>query len=265
MGTSTGDNSLLLRRVTRHVKDQNWFAVGLDFLIVVIGVFIGLQAANWNEARTDALREKEILADLLEDLQADQGSLSSSLQLATLGIDAGNMLLMGAGFEPVQSVSFPGQSSAFISNVIEVELPSQPTEAIRGELWKHATIRLYPSHNDATIESLIAAGNSSIIKNESLVQDLLRYRTAWTGVEAAQVNTFRPFRDRVIFAGQEHGFSPLTPVELETVADALSTDPALRGALRTMVEYTIAQQGFYDRMQQQSEALATRVEAELEQ
>ncbi len=39
-----------LRRVTEHVKAQNWFAVGLDFVIVVVGVFIGIQVANWNEA-----------------------------------------------------------------------------------------------------------------------------------------------------------------------------------------------------------------------
>lgn len=31
---------MLLRRITQHVKDQNWFAVGLDFLIVVVSVFI---------------------------------------------------------------------------------------------------------------------------------------------------------------------------------------------------------------------------------
>jgi len=38
---------MILRRLTKHVKDQNWFAVGLDFLIVVFGVFIGLQVQNW--------------------------------------------------------------------------------------------------------------------------------------------------------------------------------------------------------------------------
>jgi hypothetical protein len=27
----------------KHVQDQNWFAVGIDFLIVVTGVFIGIQ------------------------------------------------------------------------------------------------------------------------------------------------------------------------------------------------------------------------------
>lgn len=42
---------MLLRRITNHVKEQNWFAVGIDFVIVVIGVFIGIQVANWNDAR----------------------------------------------------------------------------------------------------------------------------------------------------------------------------------------------------------------------
>lgn len=30
-------------------KTQNWFAVGLDFVIVVFGVVIGIQVANWND------------------------------------------------------------------------------------------------------------------------------------------------------------------------------------------------------------------------
>lgn len=37
---------MLLRSVTRYVKDQNWFDVFIDFMIVVIGVFIGIQVAN---------------------------------------------------------------------------------------------------------------------------------------------------------------------------------------------------------------------------
>ena len=44
---------MILRRITEHVKTQNWFAVGIDFCIVVIGVFIGIQVANWNEAQAD--------------------------------------------------------------------------------------------------------------------------------------------------------------------------------------------------------------------
>jgi hypothetical protein len=34
---------MLLRRVIEHVREQNWLAVFIDFLIVVVGVFIGIQ------------------------------------------------------------------------------------------------------------------------------------------------------------------------------------------------------------------------------
>jgi len=44
---------MLLRRVTNHVQNQNWFAVFIDFIIVVIGVFIGIQVANWSAIQND--------------------------------------------------------------------------------------------------------------------------------------------------------------------------------------------------------------------
>ncbi len=58
---------MLLRRITQHVKDQNWFAVFIDFLIVVVGVFIGIQVANWNEERAERALEKEYLERIYFD------------------------------------------------------------------------------------------------------------------------------------------------------------------------------------------------------
>jgi hypothetical protein len=40
---------MILRRVIAHFKKQEWTAIALDFLIVVAGVFVGLQVSNWNE------------------------------------------------------------------------------------------------------------------------------------------------------------------------------------------------------------------------
>lgn len=42
---------MLLRRITKHVKAQNWFAVGIDFVIVVIGVGVALAAGEWVNTR----------------------------------------------------------------------------------------------------------------------------------------------------------------------------------------------------------------------
>jgi hypothetical protein len=47
---------LLLRRLTAHVNAQDWTAVAIDFAIVVIGVFVGIQVSNWNEARATSRR-----------------------------------------------------------------------------------------------------------------------------------------------------------------------------------------------------------------
>ena len=46
-----GGGIMLLRSITKHVSDQNWVAVALDFFIVVAGVYIGIQLGNWNDAR----------------------------------------------------------------------------------------------------------------------------------------------------------------------------------------------------------------------
>jgi len=63
---------MILRSVTQHVKDQNWFAVGIDFFIVVIGVFIGLQVSNWNDTRSDARAERALLERLHEEVTEAQ-------------------------------------------------------------------------------------------------------------------------------------------------------------------------------------------------
>ncbi|HKJ75194.1 MAG TPA: hypothetical protein VKA19_13855 [Alphaproteobacteria bacterium] len=59
---------MILSRVIHHVKNQQWTAVFLDFVIVVLGVVIGIQVSNWNQARADDRRTKAILAAISADL-----------------------------------------------------------------------------------------------------------------------------------------------------------------------------------------------------
>jgi hypothetical protein len=62
---------MILRSVMRHVREQNWTAVGIDFCIVVIGVFVGIQVANWNEALADARLGRAYAVRLTADLERD--------------------------------------------------------------------------------------------------------------------------------------------------------------------------------------------------
>ena len=60
---------MILRRITQHVKEQNWFAVGLDFLIVVIGVGAAMLGQQWisnGQQRADMrVAEVAVQSDLL--------------------------------------------------------------------------------------------------------------------------------------------------------------------------------------------------------
>ncbi len=44
---------MILRRVIKHVRNQEWTAVFLDFLIVVMGIFVGLQVTSWSASRAE--------------------------------------------------------------------------------------------------------------------------------------------------------------------------------------------------------------------
>ena len=60
---------MILRRFTKHFTDQNWFAVGLDVLVVISGIFLGMQVTDWNENRKDNAEIVTIISHLLTDAE----------------------------------------------------------------------------------------------------------------------------------------------------------------------------------------------------
>jgi hypothetical protein len=85
---------MILRQVREHVTRHNWFAVAVDFLIVVVGVFLGIQASNWNQARVERSQAHEYRAMLQNDLDENLANLATRKRyytwvrkeaLATLG------------------------------------------------------------------------------------------------------------------------------------------------------------------------------------
>ena len=55
---------MFLRRIAENLRTQNWMAIGLDLLIVVIGVFVGTQVSNWNQERIQKRETAQLLVEL---------------------------------------------------------------------------------------------------------------------------------------------------------------------------------------------------------
>ncbi len=147
---------MLLRRVIEHFRKQEWTAIAIDFVIVVVGVFIGLQVANWNEARAGQARAQSYLERVRGDLDADIVSYADRLSFWSTVADYGRS---GVGYAEGQRT---GQSQWEM--LLAYYQASQVAE--------FSTI-------DTTWRELTAAGELDLISNLPLRNALsLYYATA---------------------------------------------------------------------------------------
>jgi len=70
---------MVVSRIRKHVATHNWFAVGVDFLIVVVGVFIATQADNWNETRSKLAHASESRREIIDDLKGNETDFASRI------------------------------------------------------------------------------------------------------------------------------------------------------------------------------------------
>ena len=71
---------MILRRIKSHIEKENWFAVFIDFIIVVVGVFIGLQVANWNDARAERGQALDLMERMVSEAITTRGELEDYIE-----------------------------------------------------------------------------------------------------------------------------------------------------------------------------------------
>ena len=59
---------MIFRRLAGALASQDWLVVSIEVMVVVVGIFIGLQVDDWNEARKDRNDEQDFMIRLHEDV-----------------------------------------------------------------------------------------------------------------------------------------------------------------------------------------------------
>jgi len=62
---------MIIKRLAENIKKQDWFVVTIEIMIVVIGIFIGLQVDDWNKARLDDAKSERYTDQLIVDLHEE--------------------------------------------------------------------------------------------------------------------------------------------------------------------------------------------------
>ncbi len=64
---------MILRRLSQSIKEQNWTAIWIEFILLVAGVFLGIQVSNWNAARIERTKQAMVLDAFRVDIRDYSG------------------------------------------------------------------------------------------------------------------------------------------------------------------------------------------------
>jgi hypothetical protein len=153
---------MILRRLTQQIKDQNWFAVVLDFFIVVVGVgvaLMGQQALSDRQARVDYNRA---LLDLRGSI--DQMYYTSKERIALAQCRKARYLELGKQLM-LTDTPWPGMPREYELGDVETVFPRvtrSPQRLWTSMLWNaelaKGTFDLMDEDNRAALARTFASG-----------------------------------------------------------------------------------------------------------
>jgi hypothetical protein len=244
---------MLLRRVIEHVREQNWTAIGIDFVIVVIGVFVGIQVANWNDDRKSRHQEAELIARLQRDFEAIDSRLTENLGKWQQNLTSANQLL--ADMEALRREGrWPREKSPMLFDLNNIT--SQRTAAPRA----------------TTYVEMLSAAQLGVVRDVRLRDALRDYDTR--ALTAATLNAnlqqrVEPFRSAVIAhlqfdAGLTIEYLLATAPQRGVLRadyfkdvdlDSLASDPSMRTGLTILASTFLDQQAVTRRHQDDARAV----------
>ena len=82
----------MLRGFRTHVARHDWFAVGVDLVVVIVGVLVALEFGGWVDARKERALEQVYLERLKEDFAIELARIGDARRYAQSRIEAANLL-----------------------------------------------------------------------------------------------------------------------------------------------------------------------------
>lgn len=214
---------MILQRMASAIRRQDWFVVMLEVMIVVVGIFIGLQVDDWNEERKERAQRIIYLERLQDDLTRDLRFLGFVSDIAK---------------ERLEEIEYLEKISK------TPEIAGDDPELFFKSLVDAGQYR-YFTLTPFTFDELKSSGRLNILDNMVLQQDLLRFygsvssQTQYTDQMTSIVTEYRKLKGSLLniqqakaidpfkFEGFDFGEWNMTKEEALSVADKYASNQAL--------------------------------------
>jgi len=238
---------MITRRISQPINKQNWSGALIELLIVVIGIFLGLQASSWYEGRVEADLEMEILDRLNVDFRDIRVEIEGAIEVHQKIIDGLDKLRVA-----LDSGTIAESNKAAVLYSLGGVLN---TDTGGGE--------------SATYQEILASGRVRLLHNNDLVSALSEYQERFDNsgrlfseFRQMQLQYEKDFHQHIHFdrprAVGSLGFQPsaVSGFDLETMRQ----DSDFRLALSRLTTFQIYFQIWHWRTQQAAVAVLTELE-----
>lgn len=203
---------MILSRLSRHLREQNWVAVIIEFVIVVLGVAVGFQLTERYDRAQRAMAEAEYLEGIATDYRIYQNLLLCRIDLETEIMQGLSHLISVTEGDALNEAQL--ESVILALNMSHISQPGLPVEGntsalVAGDLV--ATI------SDEDLRGLILAAQSISTSTTTSMQQVQDF---FLTIERFDVATRRDFD-----AGS--GYYIASSVDVET----LRAHPDIRNIL----------------------------------
>lgn len=246
---------MILRRLAQSLKEQNWTAICIEFVLLVVGVFLGIQVANWNTARIERMQEATYLSRLAEDVRSDIVEIDEINRVSTQRMSALDYLLRNATGKALPT--------GFDSARGRIEINSVPPYAeddpntIGIALFILTTL----DGNRLAYETMINNDGIGVIHDDTLVRAIQSYYASVDKVlifeDALEVS-----RVKLVDAQQRAGLSPVDVMPAAELTKFFAEDNRLLAAAKNYWLYTNRHLKLMSDLRRDADALAQRIENE---
>lgn len=161
-------------RLSEHLQRQDWVAVAIDFLILVVGVFLGIQASNWNDDRKDRGLANAYLDRIKSDLTYDLQGLQARELYWRASAEAGEKALQFAEGGRLDRDQWRTLLDFFNA----------------GQIWNWA-----PS--DGTYREMLSSGRMDLFSDAGLKSQLSAYYVGRQTQAQALLDTLPAYREEI--------------------------------------------------------------------
>jgi hypothetical protein len=248
---------MILRRVIAHFRKQEWTAIAIDFVIVVVGVFIGMQVSNWNAARADRAIAARHLTEIAEDLRS---------HLALHDVLYGSALARIAAVDYVYDKAFSRKLPRELTLSVEVytapEVTPLPADRLDNLMGAINLVRIKVGSRSG-YESLISSGHLGLIENKDLARSMQLYYGSYDNFLDTGNAIFRAFRTDGAAIYQARGVSVFDERPADEIVALARDNPDFAAYLRTVREWAILHANLLEDLRPETEALLAAINAEL--